>query len=569
MFLPTPLSEYYKQFIPSTGPYTGYRLGVVVNPVFQRLMELYDQFINDDHVKEIYLTAGNQCGKTLSTQVVAAYALLELGEDVAFYSPTIVTSRAIAQALGYSTKHMGEVPHFSSSYITYPERGVTLHWRGQSDSQRAQLTTRFLFISEADKITGKSTDEQNPIDQMRARTYAYRNPKLFFESTYTHRTGLLATAEESAGVKYQFHHLCGECGNYFIPQIDLIFSDGYGCPVCGVLIPEADRIGCVQGGKFIPVETSGTDTTKVFVRFTTMDSMLVRACPEIAKIEQNYLGRKRIYMQYLALPPPAVDEGAPPEPEASTISRGYIPKPGEGWWCLATDTGAQLHWVLVVKRANEDFIHVSDFNTITGNLEAQVKVLKSVIASYPRENGLVLYDYGYMGENYLKLWNRPPKDVHSIMPVRGMSNIRPQVGVDVKFGSTWRLRRMKVSGIPALQVISIPAKDMVMGLLHSHRIKVFGTDMERVEVKQFLKSITRSEVPVEAGGKRTYKVVASGNHFFDALVYAICGLECVGGVLPDTKPVEINEEVGKAENAPVKTKRERNPVRHLSMKGVL
>ena len=269
---------------------------------------------------------------------------------------------------------------------------------------------------------------------------------------------------------------------------------------------------------------------RIFCRFPSTASTVGRLLPTMAALVGGPApARRRLHMQFLALPPPTEVE-TPPEPCACGVSRGYVPAPGGGWWCLATDTGSRLHWVLLCKNNGEDKIFISDFGSVGGSTAGQLETLKKIVSTYPHENGLILYDYGYMGENYLRLWNKiTPRSKHSFVACRGMSGIRPDAGIDSAWGSTWRYRRMRGTGYPCLQVLSVAAKDLTQQLLYAGKIALFGTDTNREEIKNFMRAITQSEIPIDEGGKRKYKTVCEGNHYFDALVYAVCGIELISG----------------------------------------
>lgn len=542
MFLLPGLQQFAidSMMIPS-GVRGGMRYRADVNPVTHHVLGIYDEFLNDQNARELFLLAGNQVGKTLSLITLACYVLLEMREDIIIFAPTLQIAQAVGGEILRVMDSLG-VKYERGVYNTRFENGVVMTWRGQSDAQRSQVTARIVLVTEAEKIRQRKTEEAHPIDQIRARVMSYTNGKIFFESTLTSESGLMWSGVSNADVQFRFHHRCPSCDVLFVPCVDHVLSDCYACSECGTAISSADRAVAVTSGEFIRVGSSG----RVYgIRYSALDGLLIDPLPEIYRLKcsKDLNDIRRLYLQYVAEPPKVVFT-PPPDPPAFAHRRGQVD--AGDYWSIGVDVGGSVaHWVLTTYTPGSRQIKISDFGKVRGAFKNQVDILHSIISGLNEQRGCLLFDYGFNGAHLVRLWNnQSPRQ--RVLPIRGINErsfvIDP--AVDISYGDFWRYRRMKGSGIYNVQVYTVSAKDAVFGLLYTSRLVMFTNDGQDISVKQFLDSICRSERPIEKNGQRLYELVGQSNHYFDALVYSVTGLLFSGApidlsALPPVEPAGV------------------------------
>jgi len=513
------------RFVIPSGVRGGMKYREEVNPATHGVLDIYNKFLFDSSASELYLIAGNQVGKTLSLILTACYVLSELREDLLIFGPTFQVAQAVAHDVIRSLEYQG-ITAERGTYQARLSNGVVLTWRGQSDSQRAQVTSRIVLVTEAEKIRQKRTEEAHPIDQIRARVMSFRNGKIFFESTITSETGLMWSAYKNADKVFEFYHRCGECGELFKPDINNLGEDWYACSNCGVVIPIEERRKCIESGGFVD---NGGVGRYWGVRYSAFDGLLIDPFRDMVFLRDSsdLNAQRRLYLQYLCEPPRLIFV-SPEDPITTEYRRGVV-EPGD-YWCIGVDVGVSVaHYVLLAYTPGSDFIRIADFGKCRGSLQAQVDTLKGILSSLDPERGVLLFDYGFNGQHMLRLWNKAGVK-QLVLPIRGMATrsfvIDP--ANDIRYGDWWRYRRMVRSGSYTIQIDGTAGKDAVFGLLYTSRLRMFSNDGSDITVRQFSDSLCRSERPIEENGERRYEKVGVSNHYFDATVYALAGLLFVG-----------------------------------------
>lgn len=244
-----------------TGPKAGQMFdmssSLIAKYVWQVLFPEHDP---EHEYDEVIITGPSQCGKTLSLMIPAAYILGVLGESLIFSAPVlpVITSKwqtdifplfrthpALQGLLTGKALDTAPLLQSTGSYQFANQAFLRLISTGASDRAKASFTARNVIVTEFGGVTKtKTSEETDPIGQLKARTRSYGMRKRFIlDSTGTTTKGIVEQRFLS-GTQSTIRAACPHCHEKITPTRDDFRIDKeprFECPKCAGKINEEAR----------------------------------------------------------------------------------------------------------------------------------------------------------------------------------------------------------------------------------------------------------------------------------------------------------------------------------------
>ncbi len=260
--LDTPtIYEFAKKVEIQTGPKAGQMFDLNSSIIAKYVWRvLFPEGDPDHEYDEVIVTGPSQCGKTLSLMIPAAYILGVLGESLIFSAPVlpVITSKwqtdifplfrthpALQGLLTGKALDTAPLLQSTGSYQFANQAFLRLISTGASDRAKASFTARNVIVTEFGGVTKtKTSEETDPIGQLKARTRSYGMRKRFIlDSTGTTTKGIVEQRFLS-GTQSTIRAACPHCHEKITPTRDDFRIEGeprFECPQCGGKINEVAR----------------------------------------------------------------------------------------------------------------------------------------------------------------------------------------------------------------------------------------------------------------------------------------------------------------------------------------
>lgn len=147
--------------------------------------------------------------------------------------------------------------------IQFKGASLKLGW-AQTPSTFASMSRRIVICDDIDRWKDDVGSEGNPVALAKRRANAFRNKKIFINSSPTQKGDSLIEEEFNETDQRHYYVPCPQCGEYvrfekedFVYEYDeergeLTSDVKFCCPKCGSLIDESKKMGMLQKGKWIP-----------------------------------------------------------------------------------------------------------------------------------------------------------------------------------------------------------------------------------------------------------------------------------------------------------------------------
>jgi len=148
--------------------------------------------------------------------------------------------------------------------IQFKGGSLKLGW-AQTPSTFASMSRRVVICDDVDRWKDDVGNEGNPVALAKRRAAAFRNKKIFINSSPTIKGDSLIEEEFNETDQRHYFVPCPECGEYvrfekehFVYDFDeargeLTSDVLFCCPKCGSLIDESKKMEMMQKGKWIPL----------------------------------------------------------------------------------------------------------------------------------------------------------------------------------------------------------------------------------------------------------------------------------------------------------------------------
>jgi len=227
--------------------------------------------IKEPGVYRVSFKTGAQIGKTLIQQCISGYFIAHEPRSQIFVQPTqgdvqtfletklrpmIDANPAISRTMA---KQRGREGVNNSRIISYIGGWLMFSWAGSPKTLRG----RSAPVTQADEIDGyESIAEGDPVQLLVQRSATFGDQRLLVESsTPTYKGGRIDTAYEE-GDQRRYYVPCPDCGEFQTLQWSNVYWHGkddpegeqqpetaaYGCPHCGSLWNDGQRIAAIRAG---------------------------------------------------------------------------------------------------------------------------------------------------------------------------------------------------------------------------------------------------------------------------------------------------------------------------------
>jgi len=275
--LPPPketISEWADKYrvLPSKGSAEPGRWRTSKTPYLKEIMDVMSPM---DETKEVVFMKATQIGGT------------EVGNNVIFYYMDYYPSPMlqILHTEGIAKNHMKDklIPSIKAmdrlnkkvtwaksnqggttrTEIQFKGASLKLGW-AQTPSTFASMSRRIVICDDIDRWKDDVGSEGNPVALAKRRANAFRNKKIFINSSPTQKGDSLIEEEFNETDQRHYYVPCPQCGEYvrfekedFVYEYDeergeLTSDVKFCCPKCGSLIDESQKMGMLQKGKWIP-----------------------------------------------------------------------------------------------------------------------------------------------------------------------------------------------------------------------------------------------------------------------------------------------------------------------------
>ena len=153
--------------------------------------------------------------------------------------------------------------------VQFKGGSLKLGW-AQTPSTFASMSRRIVICDDIDRWKDDVGNEGNPVALAKRRAAAFRNKKIFINSSPTLKGDSLIEEEFNETDQRHYFMPCPECGEFvrfekehFVYEYDeergeLTSDVKFCCPKCGSLIDESKKMEMMQKGKWIPLNPSAS-----------------------------------------------------------------------------------------------------------------------------------------------------------------------------------------------------------------------------------------------------------------------------------------------------------------------
>jgi len=276
--LPPPkesISEWADKYrvLPSKGSAEPGRWRTSKTPYLKEIMDVLSPL---DDTKEVVFMKATQIGGTeVGNNVIFYYMdyypcpMLQIlhTEDIAKTHmkdkliPSLKAMESLKDKVIWAKSNQGGT---TRTEIQFKGGSLKLGW-AQTPSTFASMSRRVVICDDIDRWKDDVGSEGNPVALAKRRAAAFRNKKIFINSSPTLKGDSLIEEEFNETDQRHYFVPCPECGEFvrfekenFIYEFDeergeLTSDVKFCCPKCGSLIDESKKMEMLQKGKWIPL----------------------------------------------------------------------------------------------------------------------------------------------------------------------------------------------------------------------------------------------------------------------------------------------------------------------------